>query len=190
VSAKTDLGYDIPMQAATAFRRNYILRAIGDKAIGLEGDSPRVYAADDSGDAYADAYQERTRDIPEMLSSHVYDCAVRLMLGVLKAAIGLPDPTLVETTAVRDQMLSVTDLAGEPVRSTPDGLAQAVTLIAENRPINYLGASGVGPWDLVGDTFPELVHWTVVNDGVLRFREDEAYLCSPAHPTCELIPQQ
>jgi ABC-type branched-subunit amino acid transport system substrate-binding protein len=184
VSAYADSGYDVPMQAATAFRRNYILRAIGDKAVGLEGDSPRVYGQDDSGSAYANAYQAANNDIPEMLSAHVYDCLVTLMLASLKASVGMDKPDEVEASAVREQMLSVTDPAGEPVRSTPEGLAQAVSLIVGGKPIQYTGAAGVGPWDPAGDTFPAMVHWTVVNDGTLRFKEEEAYDCSPANPTC------
>jgi hypothetical protein len=187
VSAYTDSGYDIPMQAATAFRRNYILRAIGDKAVGLEGDSPRVYGQDDSGFAYANAYQTASGDVPEMLSAYVYDGLVTLMLASLKASVNLPDPSLVEASAVRDQMLSVTDSAGEVVRSTTEGLARAATLIAGGQPIQYRGASGVGLWDGVGDAFPAMVHWTVVNDGSLRFKEEEAYDCSPANPTCGLL---
>lgn len=186
VSARTDLGYMVPMQSVTAFRRNYVLRSIGEKAVGLEGGSPRVYAQDDSGEFYANAYQSAYGDVPEMLSSHVYDCAATLMLGALKAAINLPDPALVDPSDVRAQMLSVTDVQGELVRSTPEGLARAVTLIRDGEAINYSGPSGVFPWDEVGDTFPELVHWTVVNDGALRFREDEAYDCSPER-ACELI---
>lgn len=186
VNAYSGSGYDVPMQAATAFRRNYILRAIGDLAVGLEGDSPRVYAADESGEAFADAYQEETNNIPEMLSAHSYDCAMTLMLATLKAAHSLEDPSQVDPTAIRDQMLSVTAADGELVRSTEAGLAQAATLILSGSPINYAGASGVGPWDAVGDTFPELVHWSVVNDGQLRFRDEEAYECSPEHPTCQL----
>ncbi|MGC4087488.1 MAG: ABC transporter substrate-binding protein [Polyangiaceae bacterium] len=186
VSAYHDGAYDIPLQAATAFRRNYILRAIQDKAIGLEGGSPRVYARDEAGDAYADAYQIAAGDVPEMLSAYVYDCAVTLMLATLKAAVGLTDPTTVDPADVRTQMLSVTDAAGELVLATPAGLARAATLIRDGMPINYSGASGVGSWDSAGDTFPPLVHWTVVNDGSLRFREDEAYDCSPNEPTCRL----
>jgi hypothetical protein len=188
VSARSDLGYtEIPMQSVTAFRRNYILRAIGDKAVGLEGDSPRVVAQDESGETYTNAYLEEYRDVPEMLSAHVYDCAMTLMLGSLKAAIALADPAGVDPADVRDQMLSVTDTSGEEVRSTAAGLTRAVTLISEQGAINYAGASGVFPWDAVGDTFPELVHWVVVNDGTLRFNEEEAYRCSPEYPTCQLI---
>jgi hypothetical protein len=184
VSAYSDSDYEIPMQAATAFRRNYILRQIGDKAVGLEGDSPRVYAQDDSGFAFANSYQAASGDVPEMLSAGVYDGLVTLMLATLKAAVPLADPSTVEASAVREQMNSVTDPAGEVVRCTPEGLTRAASLIANGKAIQYAGASGVGVWDSVGDAFPPLVHWTVVNDGALRFKEDEAYDCSPANSTC------
>jgi ABC-type branched-subunit amino acid transport system substrate-binding protein len=190
VNARYDLGLTVPMQSVTAFRRNYILNAIGEKAVGLEGDSPRVQAKDESGDAFYDSYVDKYQDVPEMLSTHVYDCAVTLMLGALKAAKDLDDPSTVEASQVRAEMLSVTDTSGEAVHTTTDGLRQAVTLIRDDQAINYRGASGVFPWDPVGDTFPEMVHWTVVNQPTLRFDEVGAYECSPDKPTCEYIPEE
>jgi hypothetical protein len=61
--AYREAGYDIPLQATTAFRRLHILRSLGANAEGVEGGSPRAAAAA-SGMAFENAFKAEYGDDP------------------------------------------------------------------------------------------------------------------------------
>jgi hypothetical protein len=177
--------YTAPLQAATAFRRDYILRSIGQAAEGVEGDSPQLFANNASGQAFASAFQTANGSPPEMPAAGAYDAIVSLMLGAMEAAVSLPNPADVTPAAIRDGLAKIGDPAGTTILPTPSGFAQAYQLIKTGAPINYTGASGYLPWNSVGDTFPQLVHWKVQNQ---QFVELESYDCNPDHPQCTKSP--
>ncbi len=175
--------YTIPMEASTAFRRDYILRAIGTAAEGVEGDSNYRYAKNDAGMAFATAFQGLTGTPPEQLSSGAYDSAIVLMLSALIAAQPLANPDDLTPLQVRDAIPRAVAASGQRAIPTVDSLAAAVAQIAQGKSIHYDGASGACDFDAVGNLFPPLVHWKVQGQ---QFVELEAYDCSDAQPLCPL----
>jgi ABC-type branched-subunit amino acid transport system substrate-binding protein len=178
-----DGAYTIAMEASTAFRRDYVLRAIGGAAEGVEGDSNYRYAKNDAGTAFASAFQTITGAPPEQLSSGAYDGAMVLMLAALVAAQPLDSADAVTPTQVRDAIPRTTVAGGQRAIPTVDSLASAVSAIAAGRPVHYDGASGACDFDANGNLFPPLVHWKVQNQ---QFVELEAYNCSDDMPLCPL----
>jgi ABC-type branched-subunit amino acid transport system substrate-binding protein len=174
-------GYTIPLEASTAFRRDYILRSIGAAAEGVEGDSNYRYAQNDAGAAFASAFQTAAGNVPEQLSSGAYDSAMVLMLASLIAAQPLQNPDALTPTQIRDAIPQIATANGLRVIPTVDSLAAGVAQIAMGNPIHYDGASGACDFSPTGDLFPPLVHWKVQNG---QFMELEAYNCSDAQPLC------
>ena len=112
-------GYTIPLEASTAFRRDYILRSIGAAANGVEGDSNYRYAHNDAGTAFANAFKASAGNIPEQLSSGAYDSAMVLMLAALIAAQPLDSPDDVMPVQIRDAIPK--HLGSERPARDPDG---------------------------------------------------------------------
>jgi hypothetical protein len=174
-------GYTIPLEASTAFRRDYILRSIGAAANGVEGDSNYRYAKNDAGTAFASAFQASAGNVPEQLSSGAYDSAMVLMLAALIAAQPLDSPDDVMPVQIRDAIPKISDPNGLRVIPMVDSLESGVEQIAAGMAIHYDGASGTCDFSATGDLFPPLVHWKVENQ---QFTELEAYNCSDAQPLC------
>jgi ABC-type branched-subunit amino acid transport system substrate-binding protein len=180
VKTYREAAFTAPLLTTSAFRRNYILRNLGPVANGVEGNSPFLYANDESGLLFHDALVSAIGEPPEQLCANTYDGVVALMLSSLMAAVHLDRPDEVEPEAVRAAMTRLFDPAGEVVRPTPADFARAFSAIQAGRSINYRGASGV-KFDARGENFPRLVHWRVEGG---RFRDLEAYDCSPQAPAC------
>ena len=180
--AYSEGGYTAPIQSTTAFRRNYILRSLGEAAEGMEGNSPPLYADNASGATFFSTFQDATGEGPEMGCAGAYDSAVSLMLASLQAAVGLENPSDVTSAAVREQMTHLNEAGGEVVGTGPAEFERAIELILAGTPINYEGASGASDYDGAGDVYPKLVHWRVT-DGA--FAELESYDCS-SDPLCPL----
>jgi len=174
-------GYTIPLEASTAFRRDYILRSIGAAANGVEGDSNYRYAKNDAGSAFASAFMASAGNVPEQLASGAYDSAMVLMLAALIAAQPLANPDDVTPSQIRDAIASISDPNGMRVIPTVDSLEGGVQQIAAGNAIHYDGAAGTCDFNAAGDLFPPLVHWKVENQ---QFVELEAYKCSDAQPLC------
>ena len=177
-------GYTIPLEASTAFRRDYILRSIGAAANGVEGDSNFRYAQNDAGTAFGNAFKAAAGNVPEQLSSGAYDSAMVLMLAALIAAQPLGSPDDVTPTQIRDAIASISDPNGMRVIPMVDSLEAGVTQIAAGKAIHYDGASGTCDFNAAGELFPPLVHWKVENQ---QFVELEAYNCSDAQPLCPAL---
>ena len=177
-------GYTIPLEASTAFRRDYILRSIGAAANGVEGDSNYRYARNDAGTAFGNAFKASAGNVPEQLSSGAYDSAMVLMLAALIAAQPLASPDDVTPAQIRDAIPSISDPNGLRVIPMVDSLENGVSQIAAGKAIHYDGASGTCDFNAAGDLFPPLVHWKVENQ---QFTELEAYNCSDAQPLCPAV---
>lgn len=67
-------------------------------------------------------------------------------------------------TAIRDSIRKVTDPKGEKIYAGTDQLKKAATLLAEHKPIQYVGASGPLQFDQYGDINAPMVIWSV-HDG-------------------------
>ncbi len=179
--------YTTRMYTATAFRRDYILRSIPGAAEGVEGDSPRAWADDESGTAFQSAFQAQNGTDPEMLAAGAYDSTMTLLLATVQATIDQANPADVDPAAIRDQLLLIQETDGQVIRPSADGLALAVRTMKAHMPINYVTASGTPKWDSVGNAFPQLIRWKVEND---KFVEHEAYDCADiaGAASCTLVP--
>ncbi len=173
-------GYAIPILSNNSFRRNYILKAMGAAANGLEGSSVTLVDKSASGQAFLEAFKAATGQSPEMTSSGAYDCAVTLMLAALVAE-NAAKASDVSPADIRRGLTAINDPAGQKVRPTVEDFSAAIRLIAQGKPINYEGAYDSDDWDAAGDMFPPLVHWKVENE---QFVEYELYRCSPQQPLC------
>ena len=173
-------GYAIPILSNNSFRRNYILKAMGAAANGLEGSSVTLVDKSASGQAFLEAFKAATGQSPEMTSSGAYDCAVTLMLAALVAENAAKGSD-VTPADIRRGLTAINDPAGQKVRPTVEDFSAAIRLIAQGKPINYEGAYDSDDWDAAGDMFPPLVHWKVENE---QFVEYELYRCSPQQPLC------
>ncbi len=183
VKAYRESKYDPALLSTTAFRRAYILQNLQTAANGVEGNSPPLYVDDESGRAFNAAMMAANGEPPEQLCSGTYDGAATLMLAALAAGLPLTDPSTVTSEAVRDAMTKLFDPAGEVIRPTVADFGKAYNALKAGKTINYKGASGV-KYDAAGENFPRMVHWTVEGG---RFKELEAYDCSPTSPNCNRI---
>lgn len=68
-------------------------------------------------------------------------------------------------TAIRDSIRKVTDPKGEAVYAGTAQLKKALQLIAQHKPIRYVGASGPLQFDEYGDIDAPMVVWSVDNSG-------------------------
>jgi hypothetical protein len=93
----------------------------------------------------------------------VYDGAFMFALATLKASKGLADPTIVTGAQIRDAMKDLNDLDGEVIRVGPAEFAKAAQAIADDRPINYEGASGPCEFDAYGRAKNRISHWRVTD---------------------------
>lgn len=170
-----EAAYTTPLQATTAFRRNYILRSLTAAAEGIEGNSPRLVASDESGTAFKNAFEIASSGEPtEMGCSGAYDSTIALMLAAVKASMFKDNPSDVLASEVRSALAEVSDENGTVIHATVDDFAKAYELLQGRKPIAYHGASGATNYDAAGDAHPELVHWKVQQQ---RFIESESYDC-------------
>jgi hypothetical protein len=180
-----EAAYTTPLQATTAFRRNYILRSLTGAAEGIEGNSPRLVSDDESGSAFKNAFEIASSGEPtEMGCSGAYDSTIALMLAAVKASISLPNPSEVKASAVRDELAHISDPNGIVIHATVEDFVYAYQLLRDGAAIDYHGASGATNYDSRGDAHPALVHWKVQQQ---RFIESEDYDCS-SDPLCERRP--
>jgi hypothetical protein len=180
-----EAAYTTPLQATTAFRRNYILRSLTSAAEGIEGNSPRLVADDESGSAFKNAFEIASSGEPtEMGCSGAYDSTIALMLAAVKASIDLPNPSDVPASEVRAALAQITDPEGTVIHATVDDFARAYQVLRDGGTVSYRGASGATNYDPAGDAHPALVHWKVQQQ---RFIESEGYDCE-SDPLCTETP--
>jgi hypothetical protein len=157
--------------------RNFVRLLLSNDGNGLEGVALAPWSRDPSGERFVSAHRERTGNLPTSFDAHYYDAVVLAMLATIKAAGSLSDPGEVTGAQVRDALLTLNDPAGMAVGAGADELARAVSLIRQEQPINYQGASGpcdfTGPAGLHsgGDVATgEFVYWRIEN-GAFSYKE-------------------
>lgn len=143
--------------------RAVFLQAIGDYANGMEGIGNEVFAANASGTNFAADLTALTGAPPAGYDSNVYDAVVTAMLGVLKAALPLADPTLVTTEQVRVALDNINVSGADIVGTGSAEFMKAIDAIGTGKDINYDGASGPCDFDAVGDVNGNVAVWQVVN---------------------------
>jgi ABC-type branched-subunit amino acid transport system substrate-binding protein len=174
-------GYKLPIVSNNSFRRDYILQQIGPAANGLDGSSVTTADKSKSGAAFVHAFRAAYGHAPEVTSSGAYDAATTLMLAAVVASGEGPQPHAVTAADIHRGLTQINEKQGRVILPTVADFTAAVRLARTGKPINYQGAYDATGWDAVGDIFPPLVHWTVVQG---HFVEHELYDCTPQHPLC------
>lgn len=168
-------GYTTKVIHADTFRRNSVLTALGPAAEGQEGLSVLSWENNASGEVFAQAQKARTDWEPAAYESNAYDARVMIELAAIKAALPLPDPTMVTPDQIRAALQSINDPNGTVIRTGPLELARAVDLMADGHPINYEGASGPVDFDERGDVRGKVAYWRVQG---ARFVDLSIYDCT------------
>ncbi|MGK3989459.1 hypothetical protein WME99_40810 [Sorangium sp. So ce136] len=168
-------GYTVPMLNSSSFRRAAILQILGTMAEGQEGVSNLCWTADASGDNFAKAFAEETGADPAGYDSSVYDSMVVALLGTVKAALALEDPSKVTGPEVNVALDQINDPAGTVVRTGTEEFKRAIEAIAAGKAINYEGASGPCDFDSVGDVKGDIAVYKVQNG---KFVELRTYACT------------
>jgi branched-chain amino acid transport system substrate-binding protein len=120
-----------------------IVDAVG--AENLEGMEGTVSAAAETPAEWKSEFEAEYGSLPPLpYIAESYDAVIMVALGAIKAES--TDPT-----AIRDAMRTLNDPDGEKVASGAAGIARAIELIQQGKPINYQGASGFSGWDKNGD---------------------------------------
>jgi hypothetical protein len=151
----------IPFMHTHSMRERTVVLAAEGRLEGQEGTS---YLPSDGSSG--EMFDEHFRDTIEISrqsqwDSAVYDGAFMFALATLKASKGLEDPTSVTGAAIRDAMKELNELDGELIRVGPAEFAKAAQAIADDRPINYEGASGPCEFDAYGRAKNRISHWRV-----------------------------
>ena len=82
---------------------------------------------------------------------------------------------------IRTGLTRINQKDGQAILPGVESYTTAAKAARQGKPINYHGAYDATGWDAVGDIFPPLVRWTVVNG---HFTEHELYECTPQQPLC------
>jgi hypothetical protein len=153
----------IPFMHTHSMRERTVVLAAEGRLEGQEGTS-YLPSDGESGDMF-DAHFLDTIEISRQSQwdAAVYDGAFMFALATLKASKGLVDPTSVTGAEIRDAMKDLNDVDGEMIRVGPAEFAKAARAIAEDRPINYEGASGPCEFDAYGRAKNRISHWRVTN---------------------------
>ena len=144
-----------------AAKRPGLVRAIGGTRLGgMYGTGPAIAPESPASAAWEAAYVEEHGALPvRAYVKETYDATVALALAA-EAAGSL------DGAAVRDRLRAVGGGPGVAVNAGPEGIADALRILAEGGAIDSEGASGSMDWDASGD--PSRGHV-----GIWRFTGDE-----------------
>jgi hypothetical protein len=104
------------------------------------------------------------------------------LLGTVKAALALDDPSKVTGPGVNVALDQINDPAGTIVRTGTEEFKKAIEAIAAGDAINYEGASGPCDFDSVGNVKGDIAVYKVQNG---KFVELRTYACTK-DDTCPL----
>lgn len=137
-----------------------IIEAVGAQYLnGSHGTAPQALSDTDAARHFDDAYAEEFGEKPpKPFIDTAYDALYVLALAAESA--GSSDPA-----AVRDHLRRVANPPGETV--IPGEWDKARELLAEDRDINYQGASGPVDFDDNGDVSGTFAHW-LIEDGAIE----------------------
>ena len=175
-------GYTTPMMNSSSFRRTSILQTLGANADGQQGVSNQCWTTDASGEHFRTAFTQKSGSEPAAYDSSVYDSMAVALLGALKAAIALDDPSEVTGNDVKEALDQINAPGGKVVRPGVAGFKSAIEALAAGKDINYEGASGPCDFDAVGDVKGNVAIYEVQNQ---KFVETAVYDCI-ADDSCPL----
>lgn len=106
-------------------------------------------------ETFKQEYRQKFGELPtQAYIPNAYDGTV--LIGLAMDYAGSADGT-----AIRDSLRKVTDPRGEKIYAGAAELKKAVSLIAQKKPIQYIGASGPLQFDKYGDIDAPMVVWSV-----------------------------
>lgn len=143
------------------YKSEALVQSIGGAALaGMYGTGPAPPPDSESAARWEAAYLDAYGEPPAgTYVREVYDATIALALAA--EAAGSTDGS-----AIRDQLRTVGSGPGEVVSAGPDGIAQALEVLAAGGEIDYDGASGTLDWDANGDLRRGYI-------GVWRYTTDE-----------------
>jgi branched-chain amino acid transport system substrate-binding protein len=104
---------------------------------------------------FSKEFQKKYGELPtQAYIPNAYDGAVIIGLAMEYARSA-------DATAIRDSIRKVTDPKGAKIYAGADQLKKAAKLMAEKKPIQYVGASGPLQFDANGDIAAPMVVWSV-----------------------------
>jgi ABC-type branched-subunit amino acid transport system substrate-binding protein len=147
------------------FRAVRMIEALHETLEGQEGTSQAVLGDGPSGATFAKDLRAATGQQPAFRDSAAYDAANSIVLAALVAVQSekLADPAQLTGAQLRDALGRINVRGGEAVFAGIEGMARAMRLIQEGRPIDYAGASGPCDFDANGDVLAQLVRFRVEN---------------------------
>lgn len=164
-----------------------VLAALGAAANGQEGVS--FVVADPftkASPTFLAEYQQLVGAAPQMWDAQAYDAANLAMLAFLYAAHQNKDNDLSKVTPVQlvDALRNINNLNGLLIGGGSDEFQRAADLIAQDKPINYDGASGPCDFDQNGNVVDRVTRYIVVNgqfvDGQIFDCVDDPQACPPS----------
>jgi len=113
-------------------------------------------------ETFRQEYKKKFGDLPtQAYIPNAYDGTV--LIGLAMDYAGSTDGT-----AIRDSLRKVTDPKGEKIYAGAAELRKAEQLIAQKKPVQYIGASGPLQFDKYGDIDAPMVVWSVDNAGKVK----------------------
>ena len=174
------------VHSASSMRAIFV-QQIGDYANGHEGIGNEVFAANASGTKFAADFATATGAPPAGYDSNMYDALVTNMLGVLKAALPLDDPTLVTGEQVRAALDTINVPEAQVVGTGADEFKKAIDAIGAGQDFNYDGASGPCDFDAVGDVRGNVSVWQIQNQKFQSLRLWDCINRPGDWTTCQLV---
>ena len=144
-----------------AAKRLSLVRSIGgDRLGGMYGTGPATALENAASAAWEAAYVAEYGALPVLAYvKEAYDAAVALALAAQAGGS-------VDGAAIRDQLRAIGSRPGTAVTAAPQGVADALRILAQGGEIDYEGAAGSIDWDENGDLRRGHI-------GIWRFTEDE-----------------
>ena len=144
-----------------AAKRPSLVRAIGGTHLGgMYGTGPATAPESAASAAWEAAYAEEHGVLPvRAYVKETYDATVALALAAQTAG-------RLDGAAIRDRLRAVGAGPGTVVSAGPQGIADALRILADGGAIDYEGASGSMDWDENGDLRRGHI-------GIWRFTQDE-----------------
>lgn len=138
-----------------------MVEAIGggalDGTFGTNAGSPETPALTAFKNSYTTAYGEPS---DWAFLAETYDAAVLIALAAAKAG------TNTDSEAIRNALRDVAGAPGKEVGAGPEGIREALTLIAEGKDIDYKGPSGSLNFDENGDVSGTIEIWKIEDDEI------------------------
>ena len=143
-----------------AKRLNIVKQVGGSRLAGMYGTGPATAPGSSSSSAWEAAYISEYGELPVLTYvKETYDATIALALAAQAAGS-------VEGAAIRDRLRAVGGAPGEVAIAGSEGIARALSILEDNRDVDYQGAATTLDWDENGDLRRGYV-------GVWRFTEDE-----------------